>query len=187
MGVEGKKYCYRCREFKLLDNFQLEGKYLCDECEETKEERDKEKKRINNRKRAERRKKKMKDDPEYRKKINKNKSERKKQQYNDPNHIYGTKKRLRNLIKKSFVTNGYSKTSKTQNILGISYEGFREHIEKQFTEGMSWGNRHLWHMDHIMPISSATNEEELIKLNHYTNFQPLWAEDNLRKGDKILG
>jgi hypothetical protein len=50
---------------------------------------------------------------------------------------------------------------------------------------MSWSNRELWHLDHIYPVSKALNEEHLIQLNHYTNFQPLWAEDNIRKGNKI--
>ena len=51
---------------------------------------------------------------------------------------------------------------------------------------MSWDNRIEWHLDHIIPISLATTEEEIIKLNHYTNFQPLWAEENIRKGNKVL-
>lgn len=49
---------------------------------------------------------------------------------------------------------------------------------------MNWSNQGIWHLDHIKPISLATTEEEVIALNHYTNFQPLWAEDNLRKGNK---
>ena len=51
---------------------------------------------------------------------------------------------------------------------------------------MSWENAGQWHYDHIYPVSLAKDEEELIRLNHYTNFQPLWAEDNLRKGSKII-
>lgn len=51
---------------------------------------------------------------------------------------------------------------------------------------MTLENHGEWHFDHIIPLASAKTEEELIKLNHYTNFQPLWAEDNLKKGFKIL-
>ena len=50
---------------------------------------------------------------------------------------------------------------------------------------MNWENRNLWHVDHIIPLSSAKTEEELVKLCHYTNLQPLWAEDNLKKSNKI--
>jgi hypothetical protein len=92
---------------------------------------------------------------------------------------------IRNLILISFTYNGYSKEAKTFEILGCTFEEFKVHIEKQFTDGMSWDNRGLWHLDHIYPVSKAADEEHLIKLNHYTNFQPLWAMDNLRKGNKL--
>lgn len=92
---------------------------------------------------------------------------------------------IRSLIGNSMRKNGYSKKSKTYEILGCSFEDFKIHLEQQFTEGMTWDNYGKWHLDHIYPISRATDEEHLIKLNHYTNFQPLWAEDNLRKSNKI--
>jgi len=85
----------------------------------------------------------------------------------------------------SIRNKGYTKKSKTYEILGCTFEEFKLHIESQFTNKMSWDNRSEWHLDHIIPISSAKTEEEVIKLNHYTNFQPLWAIDNLRKGNKI--
>jgi hypothetical protein len=50
---------------------------------------------------------------------------------------------------------------------------------------MDWNNQGQWHLDHIYPVSLATNETHLIKLNHYTNFQPLWAIDNIKKGNKL--
>lgn len=92
---------------------------------------------------------------------------------------------IRNLIGISFRKNGYNKDSKTNKILGCTYEEFKQHLEKQFTEGMSWDNQGEWHLDHIYPVSLAKTEEEIIKLNHYTNFQPLWAEENIRKGNRI--
>ena len=51
---------------------------------------------------------------------------------------------------------------------------------------MNWENQGEWHLDHIYPVSLAKDEQELIKLNHYTNFQPLWAADNLLKGNKVI-
>ena len=51
---------------------------------------------------------------------------------------------------------------------------------------MTWNNRSEWHIDHIIPLSSAKTEEELYKLFHYTNLQPLWAKDNLIKGKKTI-
>jgi len=86
----------------------------------------------------------------------------------------------------AFKDKGYSKTSKTQEILGADWEVVEAHIEKQFTKGMSWDNQGDWHIDHIMPLASANTIEETIRLCHYTNLQPLWALDNLEKGAKII-
>lgn len=91
----------------------------------------------------------------------------------------------RNLIRMSMKGNGYTKKSKTYEILGCTFEEFKQHLESKFTEGMTWENQGKWHMDHIYPVSLATDENHLIQLNHYTNFQPLWAEDNLKKGNKL--
>jgi hypothetical protein len=100
--------------------------------------------------------------------------------------LFRLRKNLRSLIGHSFRNNGYSKKSKTHEMLGCSYEDFKLHIEAQFVSGMSWENRSEWHLDHIIPVSSAINEDDLIRLNHYTNFQPLWAVDNLKKSNKLI-
>jgi hypothetical protein len=90
------------------------------------------------------------------------------------------------LISKSFKrgNNQFRKDSKTEYILGCTIQEFRLYIENKFTEGMTWENQGKWHLDHIKPISLATTEEEVIQLNHYTNFQPLWALDNILKRNK---
>lgn len=103
---------------------------------------------------------------------------------NDP--LFKLRSGISSLILISIKKIGYSKTSKTYKILGCSYEKFKHHLENQFTEGMNWENAGQWHLDHIYPVSLAKNEEHLIKLNHYTNFQPLWAVDNIKKGNKII-
>lgn len=95
------------------------------------------------------------------------------------------KSRISGLIRSSIRKHGYSKKSRTFEILGCSWLEFVSHIEKQFKEGMTWENRNLWHIDHIIPLATATCEDDIIRLNHFTNLRPLWAEENLRKSDKL--
>jgi hypothetical protein len=117
-------------------------------------------------------------------KINENRNaSRKERRKNDA--LYKVTHNTRSLIGRCFKNKGYTKKSKTYQILGCTYEEFKQHLERQFTKGMTWENYGDWHLDHIYPVSLAENEEELIKLNHYTNFQPLWAEENLKKSNKI--
>jgi len=85
---------------------------------------------------------------------------------------------MRNALKDG----GFKKAKATYEILGADYATAAAHLESQFKDGMSWANRSEWHIDHIIPLASAKNEEELLKLCHYTNLQPLWAMDNLKKG-----
>jgi hypothetical protein len=101
--------------------------------------------------------------------------------------MFAMKVRLRNLIRNSFRRQGYKKfDTSTEEVVGMTYDEFKEYLESKFVDGMSWDNRGDWHIDHIIPLSSATSEEEIIGLCHYSNLQPLWAEDNMSKGDKIL-
>ena len=79
--------------------------------------------------------------------------------------------------------------SQIVQLLGCEWLAFIAHIESQFRPGMSWETHGLqgWHFDHIKPLSSfdLTNEDELRKGCHYTNVQPLWAAENIRKAGKI--
>lgn len=82
---------------------------------------------------------------------------------------------------------------KTMDMLGCSLQEFRDHLESQFTEGMSWENHGkyvrggpmTWHIDHIRPCASfdLTDPEQQKACFHWSNMQPLWAVDNLAKGD----
>jgi len=78
------------------------------------------------------------------------------------------------------------KDKKTTEYLGCDKKTLYNHLEKQFKDGMTWENKSEWHIDHIKPCASFNLEleEERIKCFHYTNLQPLWATDNLSKGDK---
>jgi len=96
------------------------------------------------------------------------------------------KNNLRGRINSFLKARKITKKNKTIEIVGCSPEFLKEYLEKKFVDGMSWDNRSQWHIDHIIPLSSAKNEEEIYKLCHYTNLQPLWAIDNLKKTDKII-
>jgi hypothetical protein len=99
--------------------------------------------------------------------------------------LFAMKLRLRKATSKAFYRAGYTKRSKTTEMLGCSWEEAKSHIESGFTDGMNWDNRSKWHIDHIIPLASAKNEDELKKLCHYTNLQPLWGRDNIIKSNKI--
>ena len=101
-------------------------------------------------------------------------------------NMYMCKIYIKNTIRTSLKSNGYTKNSRTQKILGCSYEDFKLHFENLFLPGMSWNNRKYWHIDHIIPSDFAINEEELIKLNNYKNLRPLWENMNLEKSNRIL-
>lgn len=123
-----------------------------------------------------------------REKQNKKSKERKK---NNPllklqNNIYSAVNRG---VKKFSNNKGRS----TLDILGVAHwEEFKLHIENQWEEKMNWGNwgigknNSTWHIDHKIPLSSANNIEELIKLNHHSNMRPMWGSDNIRKKNNII-
>jgi hypothetical protein len=83
---------------------------------------------------------------------------------------------------------GKSKSASTIELLGISVEEAKRHLESQFTEGMSWENHGLrgWHIDHIRPCASFdfSDPAQQKACFHYSNLQPLWAKDNREKSDK---
>jgi hypothetical protein len=93
------------------------------------------------------------------------------------------RRRIRTALKKD---NG-KKTQRTMKLVGCTVEELKQHIEKQFKPGMSWKKRHLFHIDHIIPCASfdLTKLSQQKKCFHYTNLQPLWAIDNIKKGAKL--
>jgi len=94
---------------------------------------------------------------------------------------------LKNRIRYALKNN--KKSNSTMNLVGCSLQELKKHLEKQFKQGMTWKNHSLygWHIDHIKPCASfdLSNPEEQKKCFHYTNLQPLWAIDNIKKSNKI--
>lgn len=102
-------------------------------------------------------------------------------------HLFAVRMICRRRLLFAMAKGGYKKSSKTETILGCSFQKLVKYIESKFLPGMTWQNRGMfgWHLDHIIPLSSASCAEEIEKLSHYTNLQPLWAEDNWSKGAKL--
>tara|TARA_A200000159_G_C7302969_1_gene331015 strand:+ start:573 stop:1199 length:627 start_codon:yes stop_codon:yes gene_type:complete len=109
--------------------------------------------------------------------------------------IFRLKLNYRRSCHTAFESIGQKKNNSSLKLLGLkTWQELAEHLEPQFYdrpktgEKMTFDNHgfHGWHIDHIIPLSTAKTEEDIIKLCHYTNLQPLWAEENLAKSDTIL-
>ncbi len=80
------------------------------------------------------------------------------------------------------------KTDRSIEYLGCTIAEFKQHIESQFKEGMTWKNHGEWHIDHIVPIKyDNPTLEQVIERLHWTNTQPLWANENIVKGNRYVG
>lgn len=101
------------------------------------------------------------------------------------NTLFRLRKICREMVRRTYKNLKLNKNISTRNFLGYTPLELKVHIEKQFKEKMSWDNYGEWHIDHIIPISQATTLEEGIKLSQLSNLQPLWAEENLKKYNKI--
>lgn len=99
--------------------------------------------------------------------------------------VFALCKRLRKRLRESLVKLCIPKDATLRQALGCSYEDLRRHIEQGFVHGMGWDNMDKWHIDHRIPLATATTREDVLRLNHYTNLQPLWAQDNLAKNARL--
>ena len=85
--------------------------------------------------------------------------------------------------------NGNYKSGSAVKDLGCSVKELKIYLESKFQPGMSWDNwsRDGWHIDHIKPLASfdLTDRQQFLEACHYTNLQPLWAKENLSKGEKV--
>jgi len=100
--------------------------------------------------------------------------------------LYKLNCNMRSRINHYLKVVNFSKKNKTFDLIGITPEELKLYLENLFKEGMTWNNYGEWHVDHIIPLASNKIEEEIYKLCHYTNLQPLWAKENISKRDKIL-
>jgi len=184
------KKCSICSKEKTLDNFSTCGKYKnhtyyrgeCKECnrelqkingkEAQKKYRSTEKYRI---KRSEKRK-----TEEYRNQQRKFEKEKRKK-----NPKYRLIKNLRSRIRLALFRKKWFKNNKFKSYIGCDLNQLKIYIERQFQEGMTWENYGEWHIDHIIPLDSANTVEKIYNLCHYRNLQPLWAEDNIKKSNKV--
>ena len=124
----------------------------------------------------------IKSDPEYRRLHYERVQARKRRRDADsPGHAILTRlrSRLRHVVA--------NKAGRTKELLGCTIDELLLHLESQFVDGMSWENRHLWHVDHIRPCASfdLTDPGQQKECFHYTNLQPLWAKDNLSKSARL--
>jgi hypothetical protein len=76
-----------------------------------------------------------------------------------------------------------NKHTNTVELLGCTWQEAKAHFEKLFKPGMTWENHGEWHIDHIKPVAHFTSEN-IAQMNHISNLQPLWAEENLTKSSK---
>lgn len=101
--------------------------------------------------------------------------------------LFKLKSTIRSLLYRCFKQKSYIKNDRAEQILGCSFENFKQHIESKWEPWMTWENYGKykkntynvgWDIDHIIPTSSAKTEEDLYNLNHYTNLQPLCSKVN---------
>ena len=94
---------------------------------------------------------------------------------------------IRNYMRKVILSKSSIKSLHTIELLGCDKKTIREHIEKQFKEGMSWDNYGEWHIDHIIPCEAFdfTILDHQKKCFNYKNLQPKWANENIVKSDYL--
>lgn len=121
----------------------------------------------------------------YRKENHQQLLEKAKNRYKDDIQ-YRMRRLLRSRLKNAIRVN--SKTGSAVQDLGCSVSELKTYLESQFKDGMSWDKLGEIHIDHKIPLAlfDLSDRQQLLRAFHYTNLQPLWAEDNLKKGVKIL-
>jgi hypothetical protein len=167
--IKGKE-CGRCNLFLLEREFDKYAFY-CHTCRAESKRKRTERRRIYG--------KNYRNSSEYKQRRNQQLRDRLKH-----DDLFRLTKRIRGRISNFIKLRGVVRLQSTKEMLGCSFDFLKQHIESQFTEGMSWENIGRWHIDHKSPLATAITSEDIVRLNHYTNLRPLWAIDNLIKGTK---
>ena len=171
--------CIKCDESKNHSLFAKHGRqkpFMCKECKNTASKN------------------RRKEDPDFYNEIYKEYYNKNKERINEVRRLTQQKRRDEDpvfRIRKNMGSRIYlavRNKGKTMELTGCSKEDLYKYLESKFTEGMTWDNYGEWHIDHILPCASFNleNPEEQKKCFHWTNLQPLWALDNIRKGAKII-
>jgi hypothetical protein len=190
--METKK-CTKCGIEKDINEFRKDktkkgGVYSsCKKCKLVWRQKNKERVNLSNKKWRDNNSEKVKKINSNYQKNNKEKVNLKMINYRKTNPLHKLKCLVRSRMWNFLNYKNITKRNGTFEIVGCSPQFLKEYLEGRFTDGMSWElmGREI-HIDHIIPLSSAKNEEELYKLCHYTNLQPLWAKENIIKSNKIL-
>ena len=101
-------------------------------------------------------------------------------------NLFKIKFSIRSMLRNALKSKGYNKNNKSELILECKFEEFKLYIESKFEDWMNWNNYGLyngdfnygWDIDHIIPLASAETEEDIIRLNHHKNLQPLCSKVN---------
>lgn len=101
--------------------------------------------------------------------------------------LYKFKKQIRNAIRFSFKRQKYDKKGHTEQIVGCDIDTLVAHLKETYKAnyGVEWNGKDTVHIDHIIPLATAKNEQEILELCHYTNLQMLKPEDNIEKHDSL--
>ena len=196
MTEKKSKVCSECKQEKLLCDFHKDakGKFgVRPQCKKCKKERNAKYHRENSEKIKERKAKHRQENLEKirereakysRENHEKKNAYRKKRYKNDENFRIAIL--LRNRLWYALKSQSAKKSKSAQELAGCSRDELWEHLEKQFKDGMIRQNLGKWHVDHIKPCSlfDLTDPEQQKECFNYKNLQPLWAEENLRKGAK---
>lgn len=181
-----KQKCFSCGNTKQADEFDKNKRtttglvFNCKKCRKIKSQRYYEKNCKNVKQKA---------NDYYHKNKNTEKLRQNRRSYQkrkmkeDP--LFILQRRLRNRLYYALKKKFWKKDTHFSRYIDCTLEFLKTHIESLFIDGMSWENQGKWHIDHRIPLSSAKTLEEMHKLCHYSNLQPLWAYDNLSKGAKV--